>query len=69
MGFAGAPTTKLDHKHHTKGQVAYNESPQKNGFGSDERSSVKLHAPPGGKSSFAIGGGYNEQYSQQPAFK
>jgi hypothetical protein len=68
MGFAGAPTTKLDHRHHTKGQVPAYESPSKFGGATDDRTSVKVHAPPGGKSNFVIGGGFNDQY-QQPAFR
>jgi len=58
IGFAGAPTSKLDHKHHTKGQVPMYESPSK--MNGDDRTSVKVHAPPGGKSNFVIGGGFND---------
>lgn len=34
-----------------------------------ERSSTKLHAPPGGKSSFSIGGGYEADVVKGPSKK
>jgi hypothetical protein len=27
----------------------------------EEKTSVKVHAPPGGKSSFSLGGGFNDE--------
>ena len=61
LGSAGAPTRVIDHKHHTKAQVV---SPTKNeGYGQDERTSVRVHAPPGGKSNFSIGNAFNDNYS------
>ncbi|CDW81087.1 UNKNOWN [Stylonychia lemnae] len=68
LATAGAPTRTLDHKHHTKGQVNQydNYSPQKSH--GDERSSVKIHNPPGGKSNFSIGTQFQDEY-QKPAFR
>lgn len=37
-------------------------SPQKES-NQDAHTSVKVHAPPGGKSNFVIGGGFNDAYS------
>ena len=58
LAYAGAPTSKLDHKHHLKAHVPMHESPSK----AQEKSSVKVHAPPGGQSNFVIGGGFNDKY-------
>eukprot|EP00347_Sterkiella_histriomuscorum_P012620 403367870 len=80
VGFAGAPTKTIDNKQKLKGGMnsqydrqpdnQYDrQSPQKHYPGAtDDKPSVRMHAPPGGKSSFSIGNQFQEEY-QQPAFK
>ena len=71
IGFAGAPTRTIDNKSKIKGGLGHDQySPQKKYPGAtDDKPSVKMHAPPGGKSNFSIGQQFTDDDYHKPAFR